>query len=223
MPQYTYTQDDFTATQINLEDLQRQIQNAGLASANVQSLSYSSTESGFDVQIYFDTYLSGTDLTTLDALVAAYVHHAYADSVAIVRDSKSAGTNGGTFIEGVWQTRDLNTVIGDMLFASLADNEITLEPSTYTITFAAPACGVLSHQARLYNVSTSSPAIVASSAFSNSDAMTSSGATATITLEETQTFRIEHICSGTTEDIGFGRATGFDTEEIYTTCTIARS
>ena len=77
-------------------------------------------------------------------------------SYAIIGDQKSAGTEGGTFTSGAWQTRDLNTEISDPDgIISISSNQFTLAAGTYLVNASAPAHKVNGHQIRLYNTTDS--------------------------------------------------------------------
>jgi hypothetical protein len=70
--------------------------------------------------------------------------------VAIVNDTKAAGSSGGTFTAGSWVQRTLNTLISADSFVSLATNNVTiLETGKYYLRALAPASGVNYHQVRL--------------------------------------------------------------------------
>jgi hypothetical protein len=59
-----------------------------------------------------------------------------------VRDEKAAGTDGGTFTTGSWQTRTINTVkTNNVAGSSLAANQITLAAGNYWVDIYVPAAG----------------------------------------------------------------------------------
>lgn len=76
-----------------------------------------------------------------------------ANEVFIVVDEKAASTAGGTFLSGAWRTRDLNTIHESQNWASLATNQISLDPGTYEVRAKAPAYQVNQHQLRFKLVS----------------------------------------------------------------------
>lgn len=135
------------------------------------------------------------------------------------REQQTAGTNGGTFTSGAWQTRVLNTEVHDTgSHGSLSSNQITLAAGTYLVEIHAPARACAFHQARLYNVTDAATAIVGSS----NESGTGSGQTAfslvvgRITIAASKTFEVQHRCSATAATTGFGSAVNFGEVEVYT-------
>src|SRR5437868_3327959 len=72
------------------------------------------------------TTASHADGVTVDLVVSAAMLKALWDAPYVrVIDTKSAGTNGGTFTSGSWQTRTLNSITDDPCsLASLSSNQI---------------------------------------------------------------------------------------------------
>ncbi len=137
-----------------------------------------------------------------------------------ISDQKSTGTNGGTFTAGAWQTRDLTVISAIASTISLGSNQITLQPGTYTIQISAPAYKVGLHQVRLQNITDGSTIAYGSSAIANS----SGGATyslieTNILINKVTTLAIQHQCTVTEANDGFGIAGGFG-DEVYTTVKI---
>jgi hypothetical protein len=217
----TYTDDDFkNAAQINIEDLQNIINASAITSAAVLYINYTTNnDNTFSAGIVFDGSVSPGDITLLDNIITAYTYNSYSETYATIKDVKPAGSNGGLFTANAWQTRILNTIEGDMKFASLSNNVITLQPGNYSIFIKAPACDVRNHQSRLWNI-VDSTAIMGSNAYSYNGIMTSSDIFTVLSVSAEKTFRIEHICSDTSANIGFGKATGFASDEIYTIISI---
>lgn len=68
-------------------------------------------------------------------------------------DQKTAGTSGGTFTSGSWQTRTLNTEVSDSgNHGSVASNQVTLDDGTYIVRASAPGFQIGVHQTRLQNI-----------------------------------------------------------------------
>lgn len=222
--QYTYNQDDFkNATEVNIEALQIIINNSPDYAPTVLYVNNTITPpSDFTVEIVFDDALSVGEEADLDALIEAYTYNAYTDTVVVIKDVRSAGTNGGTFVDNEWITRTLNTIVGDALFCSLSSNQFTLQPNPYNIQISAPACNVLSHQIRLYDATNDAPIVYGSSSFSTNGVTTSSTLSTYLNLTTATTYRVEHICSNEYLNFGLGRATGFSSDEIYTTVNISK-
>ena len=137
-------------------------------------------------------------------------------------EQQSVGTNGGTFTAGSWQQRNLTNIstVGDAI--TLSNNRFTLAPGLYSLQITAPAYQVGSHQIRLQNVTNNTTALWGTSAFSsnNSGSQTSSGILAQLSVSLPTTFEIQHQCSITEANDGFGIATGFGDFEVYTTVRI---
>jgi hypothetical protein len=147
-----------------------------------------------------------------------------------VQDRKVQAANnddeGGTFTEGSWQTRVLNTIVTNTIPGSnLAANQITLPAGTYQITLFAPAYGVGSHRARLNGTGvliygTNENNLILGGGTKQS-AMTYSKINVLLTLASQITdLKIEHRCESTRNTDGFGVATEFGTNGVdYQTYT----
>lgn len=143
-----------------------------------------------------------------------------------VRDEKANGTNAGTNVAG-WQTRALNTVKANTITgASLAANEITLPPGTYSVRAVAPAYYVSRHRLRLKNVTAGTTLLVGVVAAAVNDVSNSSETLAYlegyISLTTPTVVRIEHYCQGATANVGLGVATSSGEVEVYTDVIIER-
>ena len=138
----------------------------------------------------------------------------------LITDEKAAGTHGGMFTAGAWQTRDLNTVKTDTgSHASLSNNQITLAAGTYEVEISCPACTVDSHKARLYNITDSTTALVGTTEFANSGIYTYQARSfirGMLITDEPKVFEVQHRCSSTRKTDGFGKAANFDEVEVYT-------
>ena len=142
------------------------------------------------------------------------------DQVAKIYDEKASGIDGGTFPGGSWQTRDLTSVNQDGSFASLSNNEFTLSSGHYILSFESPAYNVNSHQIRLYNVSDGSVETNGSTSYASSTC-THSRLNHYLELTSSKTFRIEHRCSISQADNGYGIASSWG-PEIYTNGIITK-
>ena len=137
-----------------------------------------------------------------------------------ISDQKSIGTNGGTFTAGAWQTRDLTVISAITSNISLRSNQIILQPGTYTIQINAPAYKVGLHQVRLQNITTGSTIAYGSSAIANSSGSTTYSVIETnISIGTATTLAIQHQCTTTEANDGYGIAGGFG-NEVYTTVKI---
>jgi hypothetical protein len=148
--------------------------------------------------------------------------------VAIIKDIKGNGVEGGTFATGPWQTRDLNFLAhigGD--FATLSSNQFTLPPGSYEFESSAPAFDVGSHKTKLRDVTNGANFIIGSNEYSQPNAGAQDQTSSTIkdffTITETTTFELQHLCqvtSGSTN--GFGVSNNFGASEVYTQIKITK-
>lgn len=220
MFEYIFSQSDFNnATNVDSSELQDIIVESSI-STDINYIMVSKNGDILDVKIYFEEELSTGDFDILTTIVNIYQFNQNRDTTCVIKDIKSAGTNGGTFEKDTWVQRTLNTVEGNVSFLSLNNNQITLNPGRFYINIKSPTFNVQNNQIRLANI-TDSTYIYGTNAFSAS-VMTNSELTTFITITEQKVFEIEHICSKTNTNDGFGRATGFDSNEVYTTVVIQR-
>jgi hypothetical protein len=139
------------------------------------------------------------------------------DYICIV-DQKTQNTPGGTFSNGAWRTRDLNTELSDTGgHASVGSNQITLAAGTYIVHISAPAYVVYKHKAILYNVTDGAIALVGTSesCYTSAVIQTRSFICGQITISEPKVFEVRHQCASSSDTAGFGEATNF-AAEIYT-------
>lgn len=171
------------------------------------------------VQSWLSAVGGGDQAASIAVLQAAFNT---SQQIMHVYDKKSA--NGGTFTSGAWRTRDLNTIgINTINGASLASNQITLPAGAYFIQATAPAQGVSGHQARLFNVTTSTTLAYGQNHFSVDYAYTSSASTisAHVTLSTSTVIELQHQCQVTMADFGFGTWVGFG-DDIFSMLTVRR-
>ena len=154
---------------------------------------------------------SGANLTGISAgLFSSY---------AVVTDEKSNGTDGGTFSNGAWRQRDINTEKFDPDgIVSVSSNEITLVAGTYYIEVAAPAYGTTRHMAKIYSISSPSQDWYGENAFAHGShyATTHSFVRARIVCSGARTLGIAHRCETSRDNVGFGIACSFGNPETYT-------
>jgi hypothetical protein len=149
-------------------------------------------------------------------------------NIAIFRDEKTNGTDGGTFTSGSYQTRTLNTTqTNGISGCSLSSNQITLPAGTYYIQAQAPTAGKLdTHKARFQNITDSTTAILGQNAESSSVSSAEPGVDAFVegvfTIAAQKTFELQHRCSLTEPTYGFGIACSFGDAEVYSTITIIK-
>ena len=135
-------------------------------------------------------------------------------------DQKASGTNGGTFTSGAWRTRDLNTTRGtnSISGSSLSSNQFTLPSGTYRIFTRCQGSEVNYHKAKLRNITDSSDVLIGSSNFN----LTSYGnisdsiINGIFTISSQKTFELQHYCTATYANTGFGNAVSISgITEIY--------
>jgi hypothetical protein len=159
---------------------------------------------------YFDKITLGAGGINLEtSLVYTYI-----------TDEKTLGTNGGTFDQNIWVTRDLNTIQsgGTNGGVSLSANQFTLDPGTYEIEASAPAYRCDGHKCRIYNISDSVVVNTGTTEFVTDSANTSlsrSSVRTYITITTPKTFELQHICGTTRLTDGLGIAVGLTTVETY--------
>ena len=146
--------------------------------------------------------------------------------VAFIKDVKPNGTNGGSCdpVKGWEQIRDLNTLSGDSSFVSVASNQITLDPGTYTFEAQAPAYLDGFHKAVLVNAATGAFVLVGSNGRSHSTAggMEPSIIMGQLNLTAQTTFVIKHRCGNKMDNVGFGTAVSFGVDEVFTQVKITK-
>jgi hypothetical protein len=136
--------------------------------------------------------------------------------VWIISDQKASGTNGGTFTNGVFQTRTLNTITSSQVNTevTLSANIITITPGTYSIEATVPAYKVGNNVAQLFDSTNSIVIAFGTNATSATADNTTSNSIikTTITVATTTNYTIRHRCVTSATNTGFGIATGFGLE-----------
>lgn len=119
-----------------------------------------------------------------------------ASEIAVVRDVKASGVNGGSFPAGSWITRDLNDLRGDSSFITIDGvNTFTLDSGLYEVSAVAPARAVDEHQIRLFNV-TDAVSIAVGNSIRSEVADPPSELFTTFKINSPKTFSIQHRCTG---------------------------
>ena len=151
----------------------------------------------------------GTLLTSESSLDSAKLSPALSSgkfaSYAIIADVKSSNADGGTFTSGAWRTRDLNTEISDVDgIVSISSNQFTLAAGSYLIVYDAIGYMCSSHQARLYNATTSSNVQHGQSQFTGTSVSNNVVGSVRITITGSTAFELQHRCNSTKTTNGFG-------------------
>jgi hypothetical protein len=146
--------------------------------------------------------------------------------IAFIKDLKPSGTNGGTCDPTkAWeQIRDLNNLSGDTSFVTLSANQFTLSAGTYVIEANAIAYLDGLHRAVLVNAQTSEFLILGSNARSHATAggMEPSMIMGQVVIATPTTFVVKHRCQTLMNNVGFGMASSFGVDEIYTQVKIIK-
>lgn len=221
MSSYVYSlSGDFTASgAIQIFRFVKQVQDdvaITTALANIEV-------NGDAVTITSISALSGPEITALNIIIANHIPGSPRSTiVAVLTDSKSSGTAGGTFTSGSWQNRDLNTVAGFNVdfWITLSANTFTLDNGIYYLTGTAAANNVGNNQLRIYNNTTSTVEFYGEN--STSGTITRSAPISGF-LNVTAgpcNYSLQHQCSSTQAVDGYGAANSFGGPEIYTTLHI---
>lgn len=157
-------------------------------------------------------------------LAAVNVATGSGEDYILIQDQKAQNTAGGTFTNGAWQTRTLNTIVSDAGgHAALAANQITLQPGTYRVFAHAPAYIVSGHQTRLRNITDGTTIATGTSERSAAgDAVQSrSMLHGRFTIASAKVIELQHQCATTRATDGFGFPNNFTTE-VYATAEFTK-
>ena len=135
-----------------------------------------------------------------------------------VSDVKAANTQSGTFTQGAWQTRVLNTEDNDTgNDCTLNANQITLAAGTYECHITCPAWGVNRHKARLYNTTGAATILEGTSAYVHAGYPGQAAAfvKGRFTIAAGQALEVQHRCQTTKANQGFGVESNFAVDEVY--------
>jgi hypothetical protein len=144
---------------------------------------------------------------------------------AIYRDSKSSGTDGGTFASGSWEERTLNsTQVEFGTSISRSGNTITLTAGTYRINAYAIASAVDGHKIRIFNKSSSTSIAVGSSEVAPTLSLMNTKSTieCIVTLTSTTEILLQHICNTGNAGDGRGIASNIGDNEIFAEVAIEK-
>ena len=152
-----------------------------------------------------------TDFVSGAVLTASQLNGVLDDfqDIAIFNETQSAGTAGGTFTTGSWQTRVLNTtVVNNIASCSLATNAVSLPAGTYYMRAIAPAFQANEHQIKIYNNTDATDVVLGGQSYGAStvEATTFSEAIAVVTITGTKSFLVQHRCAATKASNGLGTA-----------------
>ena len=140
-------------------------------------------------------------------------------SYAIISDTKASNTNGGTFTNGAWRTRDLQTENADADgIVSISSNQFTLQAGSYLIKFQSTGYHVNRHITRLRDITNSATKGYGILVYSNTSNSTSgiSHGMARVTISGATVYEIQHACQTTKSANGMGTFNYIDTSGSYT-------
>lgn len=151
--------------------------------------------------------------------LAADARGRFENALLHIQDQKASGTNGGTFTQDAWRTRDLNTVLtNEIPSASLSSNQITLPAGTYYVEAFAPCYRGQFHKAKLYNITDTADILIGTTEYNFNGAdyvQTSSHVVGRFTIAGTKVIELQHYCKVTAANVGFGSPGTFAVVELY--------
>jgi hypothetical protein len=225
MAGYSYDQNDFVgisnADDIRLSVFKKWIVNnisTGLLSLDRTIMS----QEAFTITIVFQDDLTSQESDALNNKITNYsADELENETIFLIKDIKSRGTNGGGIDDNTWTTRDLNSITGSQEIITLVNNTFIMQTGSYVVQAHVPGCKIGTHQARLRNI-TDGTYYYGTNADSTGDVQSSSFITASVVINEEKTFDIQHICEKKRNGIGLGKASGLSESEIYTNVIIHR-
>lgn len=142
---------------------------------------------------------------------------------AKLSEKQPLGTPGGTFTQGAWRQRTLNTIDFDLngIVLNLSANKFILKKGKYLVLVSAPALTVNSHMARLIDDAGANITLGTSefTASASNYAVTNSKVMGQIESDGVTPWQVEHRCSVTHAINGFGISTNL-AQEQYTNVLI---
>lgn len=148
------------------------------------------------------------------------------NAVAILRDEKATGTDGGGSAATTWNNRDLNTEVSDpQNIVSISSNQFTPVSGVYKIYAVASAKRADGHRLRLYNVTQASVVQEGKNAISQ-DATNVPATNATLShvfsANGTDAYRIDHYTTNSFATSGLGNAVSDGSNEVYMTILLEK-
>lgn len=142
------------------------------------------------------------------------------------REEQANGTDGGTFTNGAWRKRTLNTTKYDSTFGSLNSSQITLLPGRYKIHARAVAYSdtgnVDRHKAKWANI-TDTTEVIGQNAYVGA---TSAATVATVfdefVITSSKVYELQHRDDTSQNTFGFGIACSFSVIEVYAEIDIVK-
>ncbi len=225
------TQDPDAAVDPNIYTNHANTPDAGASYWHIITTFYQNVSASADrSQIAVQATGTGAALWTRKYTGAAWSAWARAGSGTVTRptkvwDQKSAGTDGGTFTSGSWQTRDLNQIDDpDGIVSTLTANQISLPAGTYFVRASAPGASVQWHKTRLYDVTGAATLLVGTPEYSTGSGtnQTRSELVGRFTLGVSSLVELQHRCDSSESSVGLGRAAGWSEVETYAQLEIVK-
>jgi hypothetical protein len=137
-------------------------------------------------------------------------------STAYFEEQQASGVNGGSFTNGAWRTRALNTEVFDPdSIASVAASQITVATTgTYRIRGWAGAYSVEGHQVRLQNITTTTEIAYGSPVYSLGSSNIST-VEARVALTAGDVIELQHQCQTTVATVGLGISNSWGGTQVY--------
>ncbi len=141
--------------------------------------------------------------------------------IAILRDDKTSGTNGGTSSNTTWNARDLNTELYDPgSIVSISSNQFTPISGDYEIWVFTPFLGgtgaASTGKCRLYNVTGAAVVEEGMSVFAVINGLATAILNCKFTANGSSAYRIDTYTSVGKTTNGLGTQTGDGSTEVYT-------
>jgi len=140
---------------------------------------------------------------------------------AVYQHTEASGVDGGAFVTGAWQDRDINTTqASNGADIARAGSTITLADGTYSVSAWGVGYKVDDHRLRLRNTSDGATTVL------GGVVRTKDGATALldgyiVVAGGPKTFQLQAYCSKT-EGAGFGHALGDGEAEVYASIRVEK-
>ena len=173
------------------------------------------TVSQTDLTAFARTLLDDADAPTARATLGISGQIA---ATAYYQEEQAAGIDAGTFTQGAWRTRALNTEVYDPdAIAGVASSQVTVAATgTYRLSGWAVAFAVDDHQTRLRNITAGTDIGYGSNAVAiASTSETMSLVNARVSLTAGDVIELQHNCATTRATDGMGAANGFGGTQVY--------
>lgn len=139
-----------------------------------------------------------------------------------VNQERSSGTQGGTCTAGSYLKRSLTTIkTNEIAGASLVFSRITLPAGTYYAEWRAPAGIVRQHKTKLRDITNSVDLIIGSSEY-DLESWGQSVGVGRFTLSGSTQIELQHRCTTTRNNDGFGVPSSYGEVEVYSEIKIWR-